>query len=68
MNGARVGITGTRRAEQQAALVRALGGVPVHGPSVDLDVPASDAALRAAVAPSSPRRPTPPPPPPWTSP
>lgn len=49
MNGARVGITGTRRAEEQAALVRALGGVPVHGPSIDLDVPAPEDALRAAV-------------------
>jgi uroporphyrinogen-III synthase len=45
MNGARIGITAARRAEEQAALVRSLGGVPVLGPSVDLDQPASDEAM-----------------------
>lgn len=46
MNGARVGITAARRADEQTALVRSLGGVPRHGPSVDIDVPAPDSALR----------------------
>ena len=45
MNGARVGITAARRADEQAAIVRALGGKPVHGPSVNVDVPAPDEQL-----------------------
>jgi uroporphyrinogen-III synthase len=49
MNGARVGITAARRADEQAALVRALGGVPVHGPSVDVDVPAPDHVMRGTL-------------------
>ncbi len=49
MNGARVGITAARRADEQAALVRSLGGVPHHGPSVDLDTPAPDALVRDAL-------------------
>lgn len=50
MRGARVGITAARRAEEQAALVVALGGVPRHGPSVDADRPAADEVLAAIVA------------------
>ncbi len=42
MNGAQIGITAARRADEQAALVRSLGGVPRHGPSVDIDQPVSD--------------------------
>ena len=49
MNGARIGITGTRRAAEQASLVRSLGGEPVHGPSVDIDVAAPDEEMRGAV-------------------
>lgn len=49
MNGARIGITGTRRATEQAALVRSLGGEPVHGPSVDIDVAVPDEDLRATI-------------------
>lgn len=49
MNGARIGITATRRADAQEALVRSLGGVPVHGPSIEIDVPAPDATLVATV-------------------
>ena len=49
MNGARIGITGTRRAAEQASLVRSLGGVPVHGPSIDRDVAAPDEDLRPAL-------------------
>ncbi len=49
MNGARVGITAARRAEEQAALVRALGGVPQHGPSVDIDHPVADDVLNATL-------------------
>ena len=45
MNGASVGITAARRADEQAALVRTLGGVPRHGPSVNIDVPVGDATL-----------------------
>lgn len=50
MNGARIGITGTRRAAEQAALVRSLGGEPVHGPSVDVDVAAPDDDLRETLS------------------
>lgn len=50
MNGASVGITATRRADEQAALVVALGGVPRQGPSVDIDQPAPTAVLRRIVA------------------
>ncbi len=46
MNGAVVGITAVRRANEQAALVRSLGGVPRNGPSIDIDVPAPDGVLR----------------------
>jgi len=46
MNGARVGITAARRADEQAALVRSLGGVPRHGPSVDIDFPVPDDVMR----------------------
>ena len=42
MNGATIGITAARRAQEQAAIVRALGGVPVIGSSIDCDQPASD--------------------------
>jgi uroporphyrinogen-III synthase len=54
MNGARVGITAHRRAEEQASLVRALGGVPVLGETLRADVPRApggvDRDLRAALA------------------
>ena len=46
MNGARVGITAARRADEQAALVLSLGGVPRHGASVDIDQPAPDDVMR----------------------
>ncbi|MBI2684529.1 MAG: uroporphyrinogen-III synthase [Actinobacteria bacterium] len=39
MNGARVGITAARRALEQAALVRSLGGIPVLGASLVADAP-----------------------------
>lgn len=42
MRGARVGITAARRAAEQAALVRALGGEPVIGSSLATDPPAPD--------------------------
>jgi len=42
MNGATIGITAARRAEEQASIVRALGGVPVIGSSIDCDQPATD--------------------------
>lgn len=42
MNGAVVGITAARRAREQAALVRALGGVPMVGPALVADPPAPD--------------------------
>lgn len=45
MNGARIGITATRRASEQAALVRSLGGIPEIGRSIDIDSPASDDVL-----------------------
>jgi uroporphyrinogen-III synthase len=45
VNGARIGITADRRAAEQAALVRALGGVPVLGPSLRADAPAPDARI-----------------------
>jgi uroporphyrinogen-III synthase len=44
-----VGITAARRVEEQAALVRSLGGVPVVGPCIDVDRPAPDALVRAAL-------------------
>lgn len=43
MNGARIGITAARRADEQARLVRSLGGVPVVGSTIGLDRPAPDA-------------------------
>lgn len=46
MNGARVGITAARRADEQSVLVRSLGGVPRHGPSVDIDFPVPDEVIR----------------------
>jgi uroporphyrinogen-III synthase len=49
MNGARVGITAARRAAEQAALVRSLGGVPVLGPALRPDAPASDGRLAPAL-------------------
>lgn len=42
MRGARIGITAARRASEQAALVRALGGEPVIGSSLATDPPAPD--------------------------
>ncbi len=50
MNGARVGITAARRAVEQAAIVTALGGVPVIGSSLRPDAPEPDAVLAPAVA------------------
>lgn len=50
MAGARIGITAARRAAEQAALVRSLGGEPVVAPTVDIDRPAPDAELAAALA------------------
>jgi len=47
MRGARVGITADRRAAEQAALVRALGGEPVMGPSLLADAPARQEAVVA---------------------
>ncbi len=40
-----VGITAARRADEQAALVRAFGGEPILGPCIDLDRAAQDAAV-----------------------
>lgn len=45
MKGARIGITAARRAPEQAALVRTLGGVPVVGPALRADPPTPDAEL-----------------------
>jgi uroporphyrinogen-III synthase len=54
VNGAPVGITAARRAREQAALVRSLGGVPVLGAALAPDPPAPDdelvPRLRAALA------------------
>jgi uroporphyrinogen-III synthase len=47
VNGARVGITADRRAAEQAALVRALGGEPVMGPALRADAPARPEAVLA---------------------
>ncbi|MGD9572399.1 MAG: uroporphyrinogen-III synthase [Thermoleophilia bacterium] len=49
LQGARIGLTANRRAEEQAALVTALGGVPRQGSSVDLDRPVADAGIDAIV-------------------
>lgn len=49
MNGARIGITAARRAEEQASLVRSLGGVPVLGAALHADTPRSDEVLSGAV-------------------
>jgi uroporphyrinogen-III synthase len=49
VNGARVGITADRRAREQAALVRVMGGVPVLGPSLLADAPAPDARVGAQI-------------------
>lgn len=49
MNGARVGITATRRAQEQAVLVRALGGEPVVGSCLGLDRAAALQALAPAL-------------------
>lgn len=51
MSPPRVGITAARRADEQAALVRAFGGEPVVGPCIDLDRPAPDAAVLAELDP-----------------
>lgn len=45
MRGARIGITAARRAPEQAALVRSLGGEPVVGSSLAPDPPAPDAQV-----------------------
>lgn len=50
MNGARIGITAARRAQEQAALVRSLGGVPCLGSSVDIDHPVSDDVMAEVIA------------------
>lgn len=50
MRGARIGITAARRAQEQVAIVRSLGGVPRHGPSIDVDHPAPDGPVRRALA------------------
>lgn len=50
MNGALIGITGARRAAEQAALVTSLGGIPVPGPALRPDAPEPDAVLAPAVA------------------
>ena len=42
MNGASIGITAARRATEQAALVRALGGQPIIGSAIRADLPAPD--------------------------
>lgn len=49
MNGARIGITGARRAAEQAALVTSLGGTPVVGPCIDVDRPSADADVMEAL-------------------
>lgn len=46
LRGLRVAITGERRAEEQAALVRALGGVPVVCPTVQVHWDADTAAAQ----------------------
>jgi uroporphyrinogen-III synthase len=45
VNGARIGITGARRATEQAALVTSLGGVAVAGPALRPDAPEPDAVI-----------------------
>ncbi len=50
MRGARIGITAARRAQEQAAIVRSLGGVPLHGPSIDVDHPSPDGPVGTALA------------------
>lgn len=50
MNGARIGITAARRAGEQAALVRSLGGVPCVGSSIDIDHPVSDEVMAGVIA------------------
>lgn len=50
MNGARVGITAARRAAEQASLVRALGGVPVVGSTIDIDRAADDTVVLPPLA------------------
>lgn len=49
MRGARIGITAARRATEQAALVEAMGGVPVVGPAIGVDVAHQGAGLAASV-------------------
>ncbi|MEQ8833874.1 MAG: uroporphyrinogen-III synthase [Miltoncostaeaceae bacterium] len=44
-----MGITAARRAAEQAALVRALGGEPLVGPAIGVDVARESAGLAAAV-------------------
>lgn len=50
MNGAVIGITAARRAREQAALVRSLGGRPVVGPALVADPPAPDAEVAPRLA------------------
>ena len=50
MDGATIGITAARRADEQASIVRALGGVPVIGSSIDCDQPAGDELVEAQLA------------------
>ena len=50
MDGARVGITAARRAQEQAALVRSLGGVPHVGPAVGLDAAAAGREVAMVLA------------------
>lgn len=47
-----IGITAARRADEQAALVRTLGGVPRHGATIDVDQPAPDDAIAASLGPA----------------
>lgn len=47
-----IGITAARRADEQAALVRALGGIPRHGASIGVDQPALDDVIMAALLPA----------------
>lgn len=50
MEGRRIGITAARRADEQAALVRALGGIPVPGPTIGFDAPNDEPAVRGQIA------------------
>lgn len=50
LEGFTVGITATRRWEDQAHLLTARGAAVLHGPVLDVDVVGADAALRDATA------------------